>query len=119
MTGVAAYLIFAYLMLNLVPAFFTSSILLLVNSRDFRDPEFDIVVVLVGAAFLAAVYWALHRLQPAKLRLSGHRGTPGFDRLFGGVVASSVAPGRRGDRDCAFSVTSVLSRLKKRSRLRF
>lgn len=92
-TGVAAYLIFAYLLLAWL-AFVTSSILLLVSSRGLRNPEFDIIIMPLGAIFLAGIYWALHRLQPAKLRLSWHRGAAAFEERF---AASWLALWHRDD----------------------
>jgi hypothetical protein len=81
-TGVAAYLIFVYLLLAWV-AFALSSMLLLISGRGLRNPEFDILIIPLGAAFLAGIYWALHSLQPAKLRLSRQDSTAAVAASFG------------------------------------
>jgi hypothetical protein len=78
--GVAAYLIFAYLVL-VWAAFGLSSISLLLTSK-LRNPPFDILVLVAGGGFLGFVYRRLYRLQPEKVRQRDHVALGGVaDRL--------------------------------------
>jgi hypothetical protein len=71
-SGVAAYLIFVYLVLVWI-AFVVSSAAQLVAHGALQNERFDVLIIPLGAAFLAGLYVLLRRLQPFKVRFSHRR----------------------------------------------